>query len=324
MNLLINNYCNLKCSYCFAQEEMHSKEAMNITMENFCKYLDFLKKNNDKHVRLIGGEPTLHPNLEGLLNKVIEYDYFDDILIFTNLTFSHDIAEMLINKNKFITIMLLPNINDLDLLFPNQRRNIINNLDFLSVALRGFNRISLNIYSPNQDLKKWEEIVCKYNISSIRWSIVVPNTKLSKDFDVKEYFHQFQDILLELISWTQKYGIKLDCDCSVFPLCALDDKVIVKILKIDTLFFERMTCTDPVLDIAPNLDIRGCFGCSGMKQKNLTLFDSYDEIYEFFINDRKEVSNNIARKECLGCDRYKTIGQSCTCLGYRNINIKEN
>ena len=97
MNLLINNYCNLKCSYCFAQEEMHSKEAMNITMENFCKYLDFLKKNNDKHVRLIGGEPTLHPNLEGLLNKVIEYDYFDDILIFTNLTFSHDIAEMLIN-----------------------------------------------------------------------------------------------------------------------------------------------------------------------------------------------------------------------------------
>lgn len=40
MNLMINNYCNLKCSYCFAQEEMTSHKATNITMENFCLYLD--------------------------------------------------------------------------------------------------------------------------------------------------------------------------------------------------------------------------------------------------------------------------------------------
>ena len=53
-------------------------------------------------------------------------------------------------------------------------------------------------------------------------------------------------------------------------------------------------------------------------------FSSKMKLHEFFINDRKEVSNNVARKECLGCDRYKTIGQSCTCLGYRNINIEEN
>ena len=81
MNLLINNYCNLKCSYCFAQEEMHSKEAMNITMENFCKYLDFLKKSNITEVRFIGGEPTLHPELEKLIDKVEVLDKVKKLIL---------------------------------------------------------------------------------------------------------------------------------------------------------------------------------------------------------------------------------------------------
>ena len=47
-------------------------------MENFCIYLDWLKEHGYTDVRLIGGEPTLHPHLEQLIDKVIEYDYFDD------------------------------------------------------------------------------------------------------------------------------------------------------------------------------------------------------------------------------------------------------
>ena len=323
MNLMINNYCNFKCSYCFAQEEMHSKKAMNITMDNFCEYLNFLQKNNSRQVRLIGGEPTLHPELSKLIDKVIEYNFFDEVLIFTNLSFSHDIAEMLIEKNKIIPINLLANINDLDLLLPNARERVLDNLDFLSTSLSTFERISINIFSPDQDLKKWENIVCKYNIKTIRWSIVVPNQDLEKDFDVCHYFHQFQPLMLDFIQWTKKYGIELTCDCSVFPLCALDDWAISKILRIDPFFFNRRTCEEPVLDITPDLNVRGCFGCRGMSQKNLKTFNTFDEIYDFFEKDRKKISSNLARKECLHCDRYITIGQSCTCLGYRNLTMED-
>ena len=69
MNLMVNNYCNLHCPYCFAQEEMHSKKAMNITIENYEIFLDFLKKNDMDSVRLIGGEPTLHPDLDKLIQE---------------------------------------------------------------------------------------------------------------------------------------------------------------------------------------------------------------------------------------------------------------
>ena len=69
MNLMVNNYCNLHCPYRFAQEEMHSKKVMNITIENYKIFLDFLKKNDMDSVRLIGGEPTLHPDLDKLIQE---------------------------------------------------------------------------------------------------------------------------------------------------------------------------------------------------------------------------------------------------------------
>lgn len=71
MNIMINNYCNLHCPYCFAQQEMTQHVVNNITQENFKKFLDFLKANDIKEVRMIGGEPTLHPHLFDLIQTVL-------------------------------------------------------------------------------------------------------------------------------------------------------------------------------------------------------------------------------------------------------------
>ena len=318
MNLLINNYCNLKCSYCFAQEEMHSKEAMNITMENFCKYLDFLKKSNITEVRLIGGEPTLHPELEKLIDKVIEYNCFTDITIFTNLSFDRKIANLFVKNQEYIGINLLPNINDLDLLIPSIREKTLNNLAFLSQNLRGFDRISLNLFSPDQDLKKWEEIICKYNIKSIRWTVVAPNCEIKEDFDFYNYFHQFQPLLLEMADWHMKYGIYLDSDCSNFPLCCLDDWALSYIIKIQKNFFgNRSYCSNIVGDIAPDLTIRECFVSTGNEVKKLTDFENFMEFDAYYSYVRAErTKGKIARKECLNCPTYKTYNSSCCCIGY--------
>ena len=66
MNLMVNNYCNLHCPYCFAQEEMHSKKAMNITIENLDKYLDV---NEGLSIRI--KESVYKSNsLEELINNI--------------------------------------------------------------------------------------------------------------------------------------------------------------------------------------------------------------------------------------------------------------
>lgn len=322
MNLLITNYCNLHCNYCFAQEEMHSKNAMNITMENFCIYLDFLKRDRMNDVRLIGGEPTLHPDLDKLIDKVIEYNCFNEILIFTNLTFDEDIARMLVDKSRYIRIVLLPNINDLDLILPNRRKNILKNLEYLSQNLSTFDRVSINIYDPHQDMSKWEAIVCKYNIQSIRWTIVAPNYQVTQDFDFYNYFHQFQPILLEMVGWKMKYGVNLDSDCANFPICCIDPDALVYIQKIHKHFFGyNEVCNNIVGDIAPDLTIRECFVSTGEERKKLTDFDSFGEFNTYFQTTRAErFSNKVARKECVNCPTYQTYGRSCCCFGY---HIKE-
>jgi len=319
MNLMVNNYCNLHCSYCFAQEEMNSKKAMNITMENFCKYLDFLKNNNFNDVRLIGGEPTLHPDLSKLIQKVIEYKCFNEILIFTNLTFNHEIAELLVKQNEKIKIILLPNINDLDLILPNQREKVLNNLEYLSQNLNTFGRISINIYSPNQDLKKWEDIICRYNIQSIRWSIVAPNYQIKEDFDFYNYFHQFQSLLIEMANWKLKYGVDLDSDCANFPFCCLDNWALAYIEKISKNFFGTLnTCENIVGDVAPDLTTRECFVSTDKNHVKLTDFENFFQFNAYYQDIRAErFKNKVARDECIKCPTYLAYGRSCCCFGYQ-------
>ena len=322
MNLMINNYCNLHCSYCFAQEEMNSKKAMNITLDNLCIFLDFLKANNLTDVRLIGGEPTLHPDLEEIIDKIIEYKCFDQILIFTNLTFDEQIAQLLVDKSKDIQIDLLPNINDLDLILPNLREKIIKNLEYLSQNLYSFDRISINIFSPNQELDKWEEIICRYNINSIRWTIVAPNYKITEDFDFYNYFHQFQPLLIKMANWGSKYGIVLNCDCANFPFCCLDDWALSYILKIQKDFFGvNSICSNIVGDIAPDLSTRECFVSTDENQIKLTDFQNFAQFNVYYQEVRaKRFENKIAREECISCPTYIAYGHSCCCYGY---HVKE-
>ena len=65
-NLMITKQCNLKCTYCFANEFVNRQNDM-MSYENFLKCLDFLMCDVNERIGIIGGEPTLHPNLKKML-----------------------------------------------------------------------------------------------------------------------------------------------------------------------------------------------------------------------------------------------------------------
>lgn len=319
MNLMLTNYCNsTACPYCFGQEEMHSKAAISISLENFKKYLTWLKNEGCHEVRLLGGEPTLHPQLEEIIDMVINFNWFDSILFFSNLIFDHEIAELFVQKNEKIQISILPNINELSLMLPNARKKVEDNLDYLSTNLPYFDRISINIYKPDQDLSKWEELVCKYNMRSVRFSITVPNKKLDEGFNFYEYFHSFQPLLLELSSWQLKYRITADNDCSPLPLCCFDDWAIKIIIQRIPNFFNRPNiCNQSVLDVNPYLEVISCFGTPELPHVQLLNFRDEKELQNHFYNLRQYKRKHfITWNKCLKCDTYKIAGSSCACACY--------
>lgn len=88
-NIILTNYCNLKCPYCFASKMMTTKEKSEneIKIDTLIKILNWLEKSpGEKRIGLIGGEPTLHSNFKEILkiiNNFCETTNKDSIL-FTN------------------------------------------------------------------------------------------------------------------------------------------------------------------------------------------------------------------------------------------------
>jgi len=88
-NILITNYCNQGCSFCFANELMTKGRVKEMSLKNYIKLLGYLGKNKIKRVYLMGGEPTLHSNFKELFKATIEKGF--ELEIFTNAIFNTDI-----------------------------------------------------------------------------------------------------------------------------------------------------------------------------------------------------------------------------------------
>ena len=99
-NILITNFCNQNCSFCFAAEEMGNKIIKKeMSLEDFKTTLLKMKKNPKiKVIKLLGGEPTLHSKFKEIIKLSLKE--FKHIELFTNGFFSKKI-HLLIKKNLF-------------------------------------------------------------------------------------------------------------------------------------------------------------------------------------------------------------------------------
>ncbi len=97
-NLVVARACNLKCPYCFArdyfQRNKSSSSSSFISLDAFEQHLDFLERSGIKEIRLIGGEPTLHPQFPELIRRAQARGRH--ILVFTNGLFSKPVLDCLL------------------------------------------------------------------------------------------------------------------------------------------------------------------------------------------------------------------------------------
>ncbi len=81
--IITNLYCNHKCSYCI-QQKSSLDVRLNTKKVDVDALLTFLEKNRiDRTARLMGGESTLHPDFEKLMDGLIKL--YGRVVITTNL-----------------------------------------------------------------------------------------------------------------------------------------------------------------------------------------------------------------------------------------------
>lgn len=75
--------CNMKCSYCYARKEEPWNTMMKKNVLNLClKRLREIEKPT--HINLLGGEPSLYPNLTYLLEELEKIENVKLVKIYTN------------------------------------------------------------------------------------------------------------------------------------------------------------------------------------------------------------------------------------------------
>jgi organic radical activating enzyme len=121
-NIILTHACNKGCSYCFAKEirDSHTRaelpSSINMTLEMLGsiidKHLTNQQNNQPPMIKLLGGEPTLHPQFENILSMC--YERKIGITLVSNFLFSKEKRDIILKFLKTRAISFLVNSTELD------------------------------------------------------------------------------------------------------------------------------------------------------------------------------------------------------------------
>lgn len=327
-NIMITEKCNLKCSYCFA-DEFVNKSCNDMTKENFHRAIDFIMTDPNERIGLIGGEPTLHPHFKDLLEVLIKDNRVKKVIVFTNG----------INIHKFINQLthpkfgLLINCNAPSEIGESLFQKTVSNLDLLikEFYMKPKITIGINMHKPDFDFDYMIELLLRYDFDHVRTSIIVPRLSGSnKKIDPIEYFSIMKPSVKKFFMKLCQYKIMPNYDCNIMPSCLLDEnerEFIHENLgttnKNTNISGEFVKCS-PVIDILPDLKAVRCFGLSEYDKANIWDFADIHELRHYFLNRFDHFAyNTVASPDCIKCRKRITMKCSGGCYLFKIDQINQ-
>lgn len=320
-NLMITKQCNLKCSYCFANEFVNKQKDV-MSFENFKRCLKFLSYNPRERIGIIGGEPTMHPELGKMLASIIDSP-FQSACLFTNGI----LIDKFINELRNSRFQVLINLNSPDSIGNNNYDRILSNMDEMinHQYMREQVGVGINLYAPDMDYEYILDILKKYRLSKVRVSVSIPNMDEGREINPLEYFHQMQRVVSDFIDDVLNIGVSPNFDCNYLPKCLAVEKAFVKyedVLRRSNIHMNPICI--PSIDILPDLKVVRCFGLSKLYKVDLFDFRNVEELKRHFLMEIDALAYHIKPDDkCKGCQEYYSGLCSCGCYAYRMSKLKE-
>ncbi len=288
-NLLLTTTCVRSCPYCFAKSEMKEANPGDLlSWENLIYLADFLALSTEKHISLLGGEPTLHPSYVDFVLYLLERGFH--ITTFTSGILSPGRLEEL---KQFITplpvdrLNFVCNLNDPEQT-PASEKEQARISAFLSLmgpwTIPGF-----TIYRTDFDLKFIFENMSRYGLQrQLRLGIASPTPGHDNQFiDVNQH-KQVVDRLYSFKKEIEQLRVRPSLDCG-FPLCAFSDEQLGWLYRHTRhVYFE----CGPTIDITPNLDVYNCFPLSRFHKRSIFEFTSFKEVIDYY----QDLHNKVRKK----------------------------
>lgn len=317
-NVVINEACNLRCSYCFANQL--NCDENNISLINFQKAVEFILKDNHEQIGIMGGEPTLHPNFSSILHYLKDNAQVEDVILFTNGVNLENFIPQLSNK-KF---RVLFNCNSPEQIGISSYKKMIDNIRKCITQFGMGDRVAIgvNIYSPDIDYTYIFDILRELQLKYLRISIVVPNTPMDHDCNVLEFFAKMKSVTFDMIKKALKNGIMPVFDCNKPPVCWYSHKEREEIIalsrnQISNILLQESTCY-PVIDILQDLTAIRCMGCYTDNRVRISDFQSIHELRDYFrMMIDEPINHSVVHPDCEECYYHQVEKCNPGCLIYK-------
>ena len=261
-NLTVSAVCNQHCPYCFTSDHLNDGRASRSFLEigDFDTRLDFLDRSGIDQVRLLGGEPTLHPQFPDLVGRARARG--KKIVVFTNGLMSEESLACL-EELPATECTVLVNVND-----PaeageettERQRAAIHRLG--ERVLLGFNIYRAD-FQPGFLLSLIAEASCRL---AVRLGIAHPC--LSGD---NRYIHpnQYVSVGQKIVRFARvaaRVGVTVEFDCG-FVRCMFSDE---DLKTLEALGADVGWRCNPILDVGIDGQVIHCYPLSRLGNLPLT------------------------------------------------------
>lgn len=313
--LTITRKCNNFCEWCYTQRKLSCENMDFIDAKNT---VDKMKELGIKRIVLIGGEPTLYPDLV----ELIKYITLKDIKVsmatngrkLSDKEYAKKIVESGINS---INISLKGTTED-EYLQHTKSFGLMEAVNgYKNLVDLGFENVSLSYVIVNNDkniFEKFVKLLKNNKLNNVVFQFVKPVLELKSTDELLD-IESMGKFVEYIYSRMQKFDMNYCFEIS-FPLCAIERPILEKLISEKRI----STCchiskgTGLIMDT--DFKILPCnhFAEFPYSEEKIGLKSS-EEISEFLNSDvcqnLRRIAGTYPSKDCINCELWQMCGGGC-------------
>ncbi len=292
-NLLVTSRCNRRCSFCFARKRLSRARSegvwRDISPDEFHRYMGFLKRSDIHELRLLGGEPTLHPDFREMVGQALREGF--RVHVFTNGMMANETADFLAScpcEHVSALCNISPQACDTESLI--QRR------EYALAKLGPRVSLGITVTSPDFEYESLLDVIKRHGLRKrLRIGVAQPIVGEDNEFLEPARYRAVGTALTQMARRCVQEDILIGFDCGL-TLCMFSEEEIGILAACS----EGFSCVcRPILDIGPQLDVWHCFPLSEILNTRLESFSTRSEILRYYDKMTRPYRSLGCRPECI-------------------------
>ena len=277
----------------------------------FLAGLEYLKRSNIPQARLLGGEPTMHPDFLWMVNEALRNSF--TVVVFSNGLMATEILEELSTIPQDSLTLL---INTMD---PSSGEE--NKLRLQRRTMRKLGRrcsVGVTIHRRGQKLDYLFDYIRDYRLTpGIRLGIAHPQVSLSSSYLYSKFYSDVGNTIADFHLAAREQGVDLSLDCGFVP-CMFPEE---RYAEVKALLENAGRYCSPNIDLLPSGEFIACYPLDNLKRVRINSEDTADELREAFAADLAGFGKLGIFPHCTRCPLF---GSHCDggCIAQKIVRLK--